>query len=231
MAVAEEIDLRELWLALCRRRKLVAVTAGAVLALTVMVTVYQRIFNPVYLGSFSLLIADPTSSENSNGNSNAAVLSRTMFEQLARNTTSNDLPTLIEVLRSPMLLNPIAQRFDLTYLNLSGRLKISIGGEKSHEAEGVLNVSLTGHDPVQDELVLKAISTAYLHAALEQRQKRLADGLTFLNKNAPTLQQKTSQLQSDLAEFRERDNLIEPTEEGVAIKGRLAQLESQLLGL
>ena len=95
----------------------------------------------------------------------------------------------------------------------------------------MLNVSLTGHDPVQDELVLKAISTAYLHAALEQRQKRLADGLTFLNKNAPTLQQKTSQLQSDLAEFRERDNLIEPTEEGVAIKGRLAQLESQLLGL
>ena len=231
IGVAEEIDLRELWLALRRRRKLVTVTASAVLALTVMVTAYQRIFTPVYLGSFSLLITDPISSENSNGNSNATALSGTMFEQLARNTTSNDLPTLIEVLRSPMLLNPIAQHFDLTYLNLSGRLKISIGGEKSQEAEGVLNVSLTGHDPVQDELVLKAISAAYLHAALEQRQKRLADGLTFLNKNAPTLQQKTSQLQSDLAKFRERHNLIEPTEEGGAIKGRLAQLESQLLGL
>ena len=31
-----------------------------------------------------------------------------MFEALARNTTSNDIPTLIEVLRSPVLLAPIA---------------------------------------------------------------------------------------------------------------------------
>jgi len=235
IATGDEINLRELWLALCRRRKLVAVTAVAVLALTVAVAIYQRIFNSVYLGSFSLLITDPITSDNSssngNGNGNAAALSGTVIEQLARNTTRNDLPTLIEVLRSPMLLNPIAKRFDISYASISSRLKISIGGEKSREAEGVLNVSFTDRDPVQAQKLLQAISDAYLHAALEQRQKRLADGLNFLTKNAPSLQQKTSQLQRDLARFRERHNLIEPTEEGGAIKQRLAQLDSQLLGL
>jgi capsular exopolysaccharide synthesis family protein len=233
IATGDEINLRELWLALCRRRKLVAVTAVTVLTLTVAVAVYQRIFNSVYIGSFSLLITDPISSDNSSssGNGNAAALNSAMIEQLARNATRNDLPTLIEVLRSPMLLNPIAKQFNIYFGSISSRLKISIGGEKSREAEGVLNVSFTDHDPVQAQKLLQAISDAYLHAALEQRQKRLADGLNFLTKNAPALQQKTSQLQSDLARFRERHNLIEPTEEGGAIKQRLAQQDSQLLGL
>ena len=74
IATGDEINLRELWLALCRRRKLVAVTAVTVLTLTVAVAVYQRIFNSVYIGSFSLLITDPISSDNSSssGNGNAA---------------------------------------------------------------------------------------------------------------------------------------------------------------
>jgi len=215
----DEIDLRELWRALRRRKKLVAVTAGAVVVLAGLITAYQRVFRPVYQGSFALLITDPISSDN-NGSRGAAAATGTVFEDLARNTTSSDLPTLIEVLQSPLLLTPIAERFDLTPAQLSGRVSITTGGEKRKEATGVLNVSLTGRDPKQDALLLKALSQSYLQTALQQRQRRLADGLEFLNKQAPSLQAKTSQLQSELAAFRERHSLLEPTVEGGALKQR-----------
>jgi len=227
----DEIDLRELWRALKRRKKLVGVTAATVVVLAGLVTTYQRVFRPVYQGSFSLLITDPISNGDGGGSRAADAASGTMFEALARNTTSNDIPTLIEVLRSPLLLTPIATRFDLTPKGLAGRIEINTGGEKRSEAEGVLNVSLTGRNPAEDEQLLRALSDTYLQAALQQRQQRLADGLSFLKKQEPLLEERTDQLQGELARFRERHNLLEPTAEGGALKERVAGLEAQVMGL
>nr|WP_284498625.1 polysaccharide biosynthesis tyrosine autokinase [Synechococcus sp. MU1655] len=225
----DEIDLRELWRALRRRKKLVGVTAAAVIVLAGLVTSYQRIFRPVFQGSFSLLITDPLSNEGPGGGA-AAAASGTMFEELARNNTSNDIPTLIELLESPLLLNPIAEQFDLTPESLAKRISITTGGENRKEAEGVLKVSVIGGDQAEDEALLQALSSAYLQAALKQRQQRLSDGLAFLNQQAPALEEKTSELQSELAAFREQNNLLEPTQEGVALKQRSAELDAQILG-
>ena len=226
----EEIDLRELWRAIQRRKKLVAVAAGSVILLSALVTTYQRIFRPVYEGTFSLLITDPISNEGS-GRSGMANVEGTMFEQLARNTTSNDIPTLIEVLQSPVLLQPVADQFGLSTSELINRIAISTGGAKRKEAEGVLKVRLTGRDPVEDERLLNALSSTYLQAALRQRQRRQSDGLDFLNKQAPSLQTKLNELQGELADFRTRYSLLEPTAEGGALKKRETALASQVLGL
>ena len=97
----DEIDLRELWRTLQRRKKLVAVTALSVIVLAILYTTYKRVFQPVYQGSFSLLITDPISNENG-GRNNITSINGSVFETLARNTTNNDIPTLIELLQSPM---------------------------------------------------------------------------------------------------------------------------------
>ena len=227
MAGEDEIDLRELWRALQRRKKLVAVTAGSIIVLAALFTTYQRLFRPVYQGSFSLLITDPISNEGSG----MANVEGTMFEQLARNTTSLDIPTLIEVLQSPVLLQPVADKFDLSANSLSSRVNISTGGAKRKEAEGVLSVRLTGRNPIEDERLLNALSNTYLQAALQQRQQRLADGLAFLNKQAPSLQTRLDQLQGELADFRTRYSLLEPTAEGGALKERETDMAAQVLGL
>ena len=227
----DEIDLREVWRALRRRKKLVGVTAAAVFGLAGLVTVYQRVFRPVYAGSFALLITDPISTEGGGGRAAAAGLNDTMFEQLARNITSNDIPTLIEVLQSPVLLGPIARRFDLNENSLANRITIRSGSEKNKGATGVLMVRLIGRDPEQDEALLKALSTAYLQAALQQRQQRLADGLAFLNKQAPALEAKTDQIQSEVAAFRRQHSLLEPSTEGRALKEREANMSAMVLDL
>ena len=210
-SAANEVEILELWRALQRRKKLVAVTAGSVVLLVALFTTYQRIFRPVYEGSFSLLITDPISSENQRGRAMLGQMDGSMFEQLARNTTNNDIPTLIEVLQSPALLQPVANNLNLDVFELIKRINISRGGGRRKEADGVLDVRLTGRDPEEDELLLKALSETYLSVALQQRQQRLADGLDFLNKQAPKLQTNLDQIQGELAQFRVRHSLLEPT--------------------
>ncbi len=205
----DEIDWRELWRALLRRKKLVTVVAGGVIVLAAINTAYQRITRPVYQGSFRLLITDPFNSKNGGSG-----VGGTVFERLAINTTSNDTPTLIEVLRSPLLLRPLADQFDLSAGELSGRISIKSLGE----SKGVLIVNLTGRNPSESQRLLKALSSTYLQAALEQRQRRLSDGLAFLNKQAPSLQSKVNQIQGELADFRTRYSLLEPTAEAGALK-------------
>lgn len=227
----DSIDLSELWRALKRRRKLVGIAAGTVVALAALVTGYQRLFKPVYQGSFQLLISDPISDDNKGSAGGAAALNNTMFAELARNTTSSDIPTLIEVLKSPVMLGPIARRFAITSSELAERISIATGGSNREKAEGVLSVEVTGRDPNQDMLLLKQLSQTYLQAALNQRQQRLADGIRFLDQQAPALEARTAELQAELAIFRRRHSLLEPTTEGAAIKTRIGSLEEQLTNL
>ena len=59
-----EVDLRGLWRALKRRKKLVGVIAICVVAASGVVGAYQRVFNPLFRGSFALLITDPISNNS-----------------------------------------------------------------------------------------------------------------------------------------------------------------------
>ena len=157
----DRIKFVDIWRTLLRRRKLVLTTAGTVFVLSLINFVHQRINNPVFRGSFTLLISDPLSDERRDGSGSSA-----RFEQLARNTTSNDIPTLIEVLRSPLLLKPVAQQLNTSEGALASRITISQGTDRSG-ASGVLEVKVTGSKPSETEKALKALSATYLQAAQE----------------------------------------------------------------
>ena len=225
-AVDDGIKLGDVWRTLRRRRKLVLTTAGAVFALSLINAVFQRIANPVFSGTFTLLISDPLSDERRSTSEGSA-----RFEQLARNTTSNDIPTLIQVLRSPLLLQPVAQQFSTSTNALASRITIRQGGGGRTGAQGILIVSATGRQPAETERLLKTLSATYLQAAQQQRQQRLADGLNFLNQQAPELEARNSELQNELAQFRIRHSLLEPSQEGIALKTQAAGLDQQLLVL
>ena len=226
-SIDRDIDLSEVWKALRRRRKIVGVVAGSIISATVLIAAYQRIFNPVFLGSFTLLISDPISNRsNSVGADDGA-----LYADLAINTTNTDIPTLIELLKSPLLLNPIAESFELNPNVLSRRINISTGGATRNGADGVLKVNLMSRNPLADQALLEAISQTYLEASLKQRQQRVTDGIDFLNKQAPSLQARVDAIQSELAEFRREYSLLEPSTEGAALKQRQAELSGQILSL
>ena len=222
----EGIKLGDVLRVMRRRRKLVLTTAGAMFALSMINAVYQRIANPLFEGNFALLISDPLSNVGLEGTGDSA-----KFEQLARNQAAYDIPTLIGVLRSPLLLQPLAEELNTSAGSLASRITISQPAVGRRGATGILQVRVTGHQPSEMDLTLKKLSATYLKAAQQQRQQRLQDGLKFLNQQAPALEARTSQLQDELARFRVRNNLIEPNEEGAALKVQTIELDQKLLAL
>ena len=211
------------------RRKIFFVVAGGVFLFVLFYNLYQRKFNPVYEGSFTFLINDPFREKN-----RANRLSEkggAVLEQLARNTTENDIPTLIEYFKSPLLMKPLADKYDIDVNSLRSKISIFTIGMRRKEAQGILNVFLYTKNYKKDEPLLKDLSQLYLNAALQQKRRKLIDGLAFLNEQAPQLENKTAQLHGKLAAFREKNNLLEPSSEGVTLKKGQATISAAIIKL
>ena len=229
--IDSELNFGSILDVLIRRKKLALLVSGSIFTFSIFFTTYQRIFSPEFSGSFSILISDPLKDNNQSGGSGK--LDGSVFEELAFNETSVDIPTLIEFLRSPFLLQPIADEYNLNYTSLKKRIGIAQGGidRRDKRAKGVINVSLKLRNKKIGLKLLKKLSNTYIDIAQEQRQKRLTDGLSFLDKQAPNLQSKTEKLQEKLSKFRTENNLIEPSREGISIKKRSEKIEADLFYL
>jgi capsular exopolysaccharide synthesis family protein len=235
----DNINLGELWRSLKRRKKLVGLTVLVIVVLSAINTGYQRVFHPVYKGGFLLLISNPINSDKSGGGSAGEAVTNPLFGDLARNSTLTDIPTLITLLKSPYLLAPLAERLGISSGGLGARINIGLSGDAEggpkgrggRSSDGVLVVQITGRNPKEDKVLLEQISSLYLQAALSERQQRLADGIRFLNQQAPALELKTAELQSEMAVFRQRNNLLDPAVDGSTLKVQLGTLEAQIAGL
>lgn len=221
----QKLQLQDLWRALKRRRRLVTVVAAAVLTLSLANAVRQRLFAPVYQGSFQLLITDPISSGDGRGRQSD---DGGVVESLARNRVSTDLPSLIQLLRSPSVLAPVAEGFRTSPGDLAGRLLIeTVRVGRNESVNGVLAVSLRGGNPAQVQQQLDVLSRTYLQEALSHRRLRLTEGLRFLDEQEPQLQRRVDLAQQQLADFRVRHALLEPEVEGTALKGEAQALQQE----
>ena len=229
----EEINLSSFFNIFKRRRKIILVTAISIFSIFFLRTLIQRKFEPVYKGYFLLLVNDPMKANNSRNTNMFEGVS--MFEEIARNNTDLDTPTLIELLKSRLLLEPIHKKFNLDPNRLKQRLSIQIVGSKRKmvfdRPKGVLEVSLISKNPKKDLIILEEISQIYLQAALYQRQERLSSGLEFLNSQEPDLRSKASSIQDKIADFRKKNSFLTPIIESESIKNNQRLLEQKLLEL
>ena len=203
---SEGLNFGAILQAVRRRRRLALLVASTVAGLAFGATVWERVTAPTYQGSFQLLISDPISNESTGAGAQGGAV-----ETLARNRTSVDFESLVETLRSPMVLDPLRRQLG-TAGGLLGAAQVT------QVAEGVLNVSLIGNKPSEIQEALNSLSTAYLNFAIQQRQLQLNEGLKFLDEQEPKLQFTVNQLQGQLAAFRRRYNLLDPESEAGALK-------------
>ena len=203
---SEGLNFGAILQAVRRRRRLALLVASTVAGLAFGATVWERVTAPTYQGSFQLLISDPISNESTGAGAQGGAV-----ETLARNRTSVDFESLVETLRSPMVLDPLRRQLG-TAGGLLGAAQVT------QVAEGVLNVSLIGNKPSEIQEALNSLSTAYLNFAIQQRQLQLNEGLKFLDEQEPKLQFTVNQLQGQLAAFRRRFNLLDPETEAGSLK-------------
>ena len=85
---------------------------------------------------------------------------------------------MIELLKSQLLIEPIAEKYNIQSYKLVKKIDIRTGGSRVDEAEGVLNI-FSGKSRRKTKLILDDLADSYLKIALDQNQKRLNDGLLF----------------------------------------------------
>ena len=222
----EEFDITEFINVLRRRKKIIIVFGSIILSLSAIFTTYKRIFRPTYSGSFKLLISDPISKGKNNSSSG---LSSSLVLNIANNSTVNDEPTLIALLKSPLVLQPLADQYDLSVLSLERKISIKNQRIGNREADGVLEINLRSQNLKKGTNILNSLSERYLKTANELKQQRLKDGLIFLNEQTPILYKKTKDLQNKLANYRKANSFLEPIIEGRSLSEQKLASQEKIL--
>jgi succinoglycan biosynthesis transport protein ExoP len=183
-----------------RRQGLFLLTSGVVAGTLAINILRQRVFSPVYEGGFQMQISNPLEDKQSVGNAGS-------IESIARSNLKTDVPSLIVLLRSPLLLKPLAAQQGVPVSELIKSLRIQAA---STEVQNVLNVSLRWGDPVKGRAILSALSKDYTKFSLTRRQAALDSAIQFLNRQGPEIQSRVDELQKEMLRFRERNNFLDP---------------------
>ena len=222
----DEFSLDEIIKVSKRRKKLIIFVGLAVTGLITANSIATRIFNPTYQGTFSLLINDPLTS-----NKDSLDLNNSALESIARNTTQNDVPTLKILLKSPTLLDDLAKKYSIPYEKLQKMIYIDNILLDRRRADGILKVNIRINNKKEGLNILNDLSKLYLEAALKQKQRKISDGLKFLNSQAPSIQRRNRELENQLEEFRKKYSLIEPLITGEALKEQEMEIDKAILSL
>ena len=120
----EEFNFNKFYQGILRRKKFVLSSTIFFFLLSLIFTSFQRIFNPVFQGSFSMLTDDPMLENSSNNSSNRSdanliALQYTQYEDIALSKSSYNNDTLIELLKSPIYLNQVEKDLNLPKSTIS----------------------------------------------------------------------------------------------------------------
>ena len=169
-------------------------------------TIRQRIFNPVYEGGFQLQISSPFDAGKRGGNAGDGTVA-----EVAATVPDTDIPSLVVLLRSPLLLRDLSVKQGVSIPEVIANLRIGLAAE---DVKNVLNINLRWRDPAKGRAILTQLSKIYTNFSLTERQATLDSGVRFLDSQAPELLARVEKLQAELRQFRERYSFLEPSAQG-----------------
>jgi len=169
-----------------------------------------------YTGEFQLLV-QPVNAEN-------ASLATPSADGQARRAPKLDYATQIAILKSPGLLQDVADDLQETYPNLTGdALSNQINIQRLNKTK-LLQVTYQSNDASKTAAILDALSEKYLRYSLSERQTNLRQGLAFVNDQIGTLSSQLSELQNRLEKFQRQNNFLDPATQTDQITEQVAGL-------
>ena len=161
-----------------RRKKFFILTLIIFSSFTLIRTTWEKIYNPIFRGEFSILIQDPIKQISSDSfDQVGGVVSPNIFMGAATADLELDIKTLRELLLSELVLKDIAEKYKLNTDSLAKRIDIKI----DRDATGILNVGLASNSPKKDQSLLEDLSELYVNYAAASTKRRLSNGLDFLS--------------------------------------------------
>ena len=218
-----QLNLASLLEVVIRRKKIFILLSLGFFLIGSTNILYKRIKNPIYRGSFTLMISDPFINE-----------AQSNIESLALNRASLDIPTLIQYLKSPGVLSSIAKKNNISPTSLSNRINISVGqniGGLSRYLSKTLTISLEGKNKYDMQNILKDLSRQYVINASEARNEKLSEGIKFLNNEKPKLLAKVKEAQMKLEKFRLDNRIINPIQKGENVRSLIDTNQNKIMSL
>jgi capsular exopolysaccharide synthesis family protein len=143
-----------------------------------------------------------------------------------------DYATQLNLMRSSQLLNRAVAKLqpkypDIDVYSLKEYLSIYqlIEGEKTETK--IVQAIYRDDDYIKTKEVLEAIKEVYLEYNLEQQDKRLTEGLSFIDRQIPEARQEMLAVEKELKELRTKYNLIAPEQEATNLAGVLNQIKQE----
>lgn len=206
------------FLSLIRRRGLLIAGVTTVVMVTFVVNLKLNQKQPEYESSFQLLV-EPV-------NDDSKVVDVVKDTNLTT-TSGLDYDSQIQVLKSPELMDSLIQQLqvsypDISYDDLMNALQINRLGETK-----IIEVRYRSNDPKKIKVVLDKISSEYIEYSQERRQTKLRQGINFVEKQLPFLQNRVDQIQRELQTFRLSYKFNDPEAEAKQIDEQIAILSEQ----
>lgn len=195
-----ESGIQSLLRTIKRRQTLFLFTSALVSGALAINTIRERIFNPVYEGSFQLQITSPFDESGSPVAGDGGKI-----EAIARYKQRIDVPSLMVLLQSPYLVSPVATRLGLSNEEVIKNLTMATAG-----VQNVIQVNLRWPDPTKGKAVLAALANDYVGFSLSQRQATLNSGVKYLDQQAPAILREVATLENQLSRFREANKIVDP---------------------
>jgi capsular exopolysaccharide synthesis family protein len=214
---SRESGIQSLLRTIKRRQTLFLFTSALVSGALALNTIRERIFSPVYQGSFQLQISSPFDESNSPVTGDGGKL-----EAIARYKQRIDVPSLMVLLRSPYLTSPVATRLGLSNEDIAKNLSMDTAG-----VQNVIQVDLRWPDPTKGKALLNALANDYVAFSLSQRQATITSGVKYLDEQAPAILREVATLENQLSRFREANKMMDPIAMVSTIESRRSALANE----
>ncbi|MBR8838814.1 MAG: polysaccharide biosynthesis tyrosine autokinase [Stigonema ocellatum SAG 48.90 = DSM 106950] len=225
-------------------RRRLGLIASATVVMTTLAIVWTVTRTPKYEGKFQILV-EPLKSADSEL---LLLLSETLKQNINEITKSNktemDYQALMEVLKSPKLIEPVVKDMknrypDITYDQL---VASDASGKVSPERVGTLHISRIGKgkdlsrvvevryresNPQKVQYVLERVSQAYQNYSKEQQQTNLRQGIKFVEQQIPKMQLRVNALQGQMQVFQKKYNMFNSELQGEQLLNRADELKGQ----
>lgn len=216
----------ELFAIFWRRRFWFAGVFCGVLAVSIPLSLMKK---PIYQSSMQILV-EPNYQGKSDGDKEG---------EFADTNVEVDYATQLKVLKSSEILKRAIDKLGLEYTEetenqvieaLKDALNVYQIVDRNSEREiqtKIVHTVYTGESPLQTQTVLEALQEVYLEYNLEQQEKRLQNGLNFINNRLPAARNSLTEAESALTQLSKEYNLVSPEEEAIALKNNIRNIAQE----
>ncbi|MBE9046309.1 polysaccharide biosynthesis tyrosine autokinase [Pleurocapsales cyanobacterium LEGE 10410] len=230
-----ELGYGQLFTKLWQRRFWFGGVFCGVLAIAVPLSLMKK---PVYMSYMQVLAESNYQGKETRGSGYG---NEYLERQFADAGVELDYATQLKVLQSSEILRKVINQLDLeesdrTTTEIIEELRKAItvsqltdeeSGSRDAVETNIIEATYTGDDPLETKRVLEVIQEVYLQYNLEQQEKRLRDGLTFIDQQIPKARMQLTQADAALTRLIKENNIVSPEEEAIAIKENIRQIAQE----